>query len=76
VRQHIVGNDQIRLPALPGQIPAQALSEEFHQRGHADFLGRCGHGARRVDTQNRYAHLDEILQQVAVVACELDDQAA
>ena len=37
--------------------------------------GGLGDVARRLDAQRRDAQLDEVLEQVAVVAGELDDEA-
>jgi len=43
---------------------------EASQCRHADLLGRSGHRIRRIDAEHGYAPVDEVLQQVAVVAGE------
>ena len=75
MREHIVADDQIGLPALARQGPRQMLAEELDQGRNADLLRRGGDGIGRIDAEHRHAHGDEILQQIAVVAGKFDHQA-
>ena len=74
--EHVVGRDQVGPAALGGQLAGQLDAEEPGQGGHAPLLGGRGHVHRRLDAQHRHPHGHEVLQQVAVVAGQLHDQAA
>ncbi len=75
VCQHVVGVNHVGSLALRGELCGELRAEEGQQR--IDTLGasrRYGTGSR-VDAQHRDAPGVVVLQQVAVVAGELDDQA-
>ena len=56
---------------LVGQCPP----EERHPRRYAQLDGLGSDVGRRLDAQHRHAHGQEMLQQIAVVAGELDHEA-
>ena len=68
MRQHVVGDDQVGLTPLLREVQGRLLTEELHQSGHADLFRRRRDRIGRIDAQNGYAHLQEILQQVPIVA--------
>jgi hypothetical protein len=74
VCQNIVPKEQIRLLAVLDHRPCSLLSEELDQRRDALFFGDPGDISRRFDPEHRHSRLLEVLQQVAVVAGELDYQ--
>ena len=63
-----------RLPSATSRS-ASVGAEELHQRRHVAPAGGLGHVGGRLDAQHRHAQRQEVLQQVAVVAGELDDEA-
>ena len=75
MRQHVVGDDQVGLPAVRNQLLGQTLAEELHQGGNADFFRSRRDGTGRIDAEHRHAHVNEVLQQVPIVAREFHDQA-
>ncbi len=75
MRQHIVGDDEIGRSALAQQAFRKLAPEELGQRRHTPRLGRLRDVAGRLDAEDRDAAGHEVLEQVAVVAGELDDGA-
>ena len=75
VRHHVVGDDHVGARAGVDEPPRQVGAEELAQGRHAGGLRRVRLLGRRVDAEHRHALLDEVAQQVAVVAGELDDEA-
>ncbi len=76
VGQHVVRVDDVGQLAAVGQFERQPLIEESGERRHAVLAPRhFGHVDRRLDPQHRDASLLVILQQVAVIAGDLDHQA-
>ena len=73
VGEHVVADDQVGRRALVGEPRAELRAEERDQRRDAVRLGDRGHVRGRLDAEHRHAALDEPLQQVAVVAGDLDD---
>ena len=73
--QDVVGHHQVGLAPFAGQPAGQLLAEELGQGGDPSFGGHLGHVAGRLDPEHRDPPGDEVLQQVAVVAGQLDDQA-
>ena len=75
--QHIVGDDQLRPPALGGQFPGRLLAEEGHPGGNIPLIpGHRRHVGRRLHPQYRHPQGPEILQQITVVAGDLHHQGA
>ena len=75
VREHIVGDDEVRLAALRCQFRGDLLAEKLDQRRHADFFSSRRHRIGRIDPEHRNAHAQEILEQVAIVAGQFNHQA-
>ena len=57
------------------QILRHRLTEKLDQRRHTDFFRRGRHRIGRIDPEHRDTHLQKILEQVAVVAGQLDHEA-
>ena len=76
VGDDVVGMDHVGRPATAGQLVGQVAGEELGQGGHAAGCRHFGDVPGRVDAQDRHAGPGVVLQQVAVVAGQLDDQAA
>ena len=75
LREHVVAEEQVGRAAVRRELLGQLDSEEAHQGGHALRFGGRGDVGRRLDAERRDAGLDEPLQEIAVVARQLDDQA-
>jgi hypothetical protein len=75
VRHHVVGDDDVGLALLGRQLAGEVGAEELGEGRHAVGLGRRRLGGRGVDAEHGHAGLDEVLQQVAVVARHLDHEA-
>ena len=74
VREHVVADDQIGPAALAGELPRQVSPKNSTSVGTPISLRVGRHRIGRVDAEHRYAHRDEVLEQVAVVARNLDHQ--
>ena len=72
--KHVVAHDQAGALALLDQALRRGTTEEVHERWHSPLLGGLRNVGRRIDPENRYAGADEVLEQVAVVRSELDDE--
>ena len=66
---------QVRAKPLLRQVPCHRLPEETDPGGDPPLLGRRRHVGGRLDAQHRDAPLHEVLEEVAVVAGQLDHQA-
>ena len=73
--EDVVAEEEVGVAALGGQLVRQLDAEEAHHGRHALLLGGRGHVGRRLDAEDRDAGLDEPLQEVAVVARQLDHLA-
>ncbi len=71
--QHVVAEDEVGLDTVGCERCALLLAEERHVGGYADLDGGLGDVRCRLDAEARDAGLDEVLEEVAVVAGELDD---
>ena len=68
VRHDVVRDDDVRAAPVVAQAPSERRAEELAKSRYAGRLrGRCLLG-RRVDAEHRDAVLDEVAQQVPVVA--------
>ena len=68
--EDVVADDQIGLPAFMLE-PLRAVGpEELHQSRHAPLLRVGSHVGRWVDTEHRNGARHEVLEQVAIIACE------
>src|SRR3989338_3524202 len=75
VRQDIVGDNNVGLFSLIAQFSGKVGAEKLRQRGHASLFSHIGDVPRRVNPQGRYAGMDKILQEVAVIARDLNHKA-
>ena len=73
--QNVVAGDEVGLDALRDKRAGELLAEELHTRRHADLFGGLGHVCGRLDAETGDAALDEIAQEVAVIAGKLDHEA-
>ena len=73
--EDVVAEEEVGVAALGGQLVRQLDAEEAHHGRHALLLGGRGHVGRRFDAEDRDAGLDEPLEEVAVVARQLDHVA-
>ena len=75
LRQHIVGNDQIGVPVVGHHLPRCFGTEEGDERRNACLSRRLRHIGGGLDAKHRHAEGNEMLQQIAVIASELDHEA-
>ena len=75
LRQHIVGDDQIGVPAVDHHLSRSFGTEEGDQRRNACLSRGFGHIGSGFNAENRHAEFNEMLQQIAVVAAQFDDGA-
>ncbi len=73
--ENVVAKDEIRFPVLGGDFRCCLHTEELAESGDTDFFCDFGDIFGRFDTQARYAGRDEVLEQIAVVAGDLCDEA-
>ena len=74
LREHVVADDEARALPFVDEPLRRLAAEERHERRHAPFLRRLRDVRRRIDPEDRNPGADEVLQQVAVVRGELDDE--
>jgi hypothetical protein len=75
VGENVVGVDHVGSDARRPQGPGHVGTEELGEGGDAPRLGPSGEAGRRFDAQHGHAHGLVVLQEVAVVAPDLRDQA-
>jgi hypothetical protein len=73
--EDVVADHEVGRSALSDERTGEVAAEELCQCRDAAGLGRCGDVAGRLDAQGRDAARNEVLQQVAVVASQLNNQA-
>ena len=76
MRQHVVGEDQVGHAALLAKLLGQRAAEEGVSVGTPAAIAALRRRLGRVDAQDRHAARDEVAQQIAVVAGDLDHQRA
>ena len=77
VREHVVAEQQVGLRPARGELVARSRGRRSAPRVGMPCASRgLGDVGRRLDAEHRHAALDEVLQQVAVVAGDLDHLAA
>src|SRR6185312_3752058 len=75
VGQDVVGVNDVRDLALPGEIPRELRSKKGLERVDAALARDRDRAWCGIDAQHGYAALPIELQQITVIAGELDDQA-
>ena len=76
LRQHVVADDEVGLRALGDQLLGEPRAEEIDAAsGRPSRRPRFGDVGRRLDAEHGHAERQEVLQQIAVVAGQLDHQA-
>ena len=75
LRQHVVAGDEVGGLTGGEHLVGQCPPEERHPRRYAQLDCLGSDVGRRLDAQHRHAHGQEMLQQIAVVAGELDHEA-
>ncbi len=75
MREHVVGDQQVRPAALGHEAGRQLPAEELDHGLDPTLPRRLGDVRGGLDPERRYAPLDDVLEQVAVVAGQLDHQA-
>ncbi len=70
--QDVVADDQVGRVAIVRERARQLFAEERDAGGHALGLGGRRNIGGGLDAENRDAHCFEMLQQVAVIAAQLD----
>src|SRR5215471_795004 len=76
VSEDVVTDDQIGALASRLQLRRQLARKKRGQRGHACCSRSLSLLAGRIDAEHRHSFFHEILEEVAIVARQLDDQAA
>ena len=72
--EDVVAQDQAGALALVDQALRALATEELDERRHTARLGRLGDVRGRVDPQDLNAGADEVLEEIAVVRGQLDDE--
>ncbi len=75
LRQDVVAGDQIGLQALGGELIGELDAKELRPCGHALLDGHARNVLGRLDAEHRHPERQEMLQQIAVVARQFDDEA-
>jgi hypothetical protein len=75
VRQHVVGEKDVRHTTFCAQSLRELLREERVEGRYASLLRLLGGTVGGIDAQHRHAGFFEVAQQVAVIAGSLDHQA-
>ena len=75
LRQDVVAENEVGLPALLCELASQVRAEELRHRFHPERDGRVRDIQRRLDAEHRDALRQEVLQEVAVVRGDLDHEA-
>src|SRR5882757_4982484 len=68
--------DNIRAYAFRPQGLGEFAGEESAARRHAKLLGRLGRTFRRIYAKHRNSSVDIVFQQITVITCQFDDEAA
>ena len=74
VRVDVVGDHEIRRTVIVPHRSGELLVEKCRHCRYSALAGGGSDIHRRLDAETRYARGDHMLEQVAVVACDLDDE--
>ena len=75
VREHVVADDQVSAAVKRRDLLAAALGQERDLGGYSPLAGHRGDIGGGFDTQATDPAADDLLQEIAVVARDLDDEA-
>ncbi len=75
LREHVVAQHHVRDSSGGAKLACGSFVEERHHGFHAPLACRLGYVCRGLDAETGNPPFDEVLQEVAVVASELDDEA-
>jgi hypothetical protein len=75
VGEYVVGRNQVCAEPLGHHAARLVLPEERYARGDTPLAGRLGHVRRRLDPQAWDSPGHGVLEEVAVVRRDLDDEA-
>ena len=75
VGEDVVAENQVGLAILRGEVSGDFLAEEFDERLDSLFARNFSDVCGGFDAEARNACLHEVLQQIAVVARDFDDEA-
>src|SRR5271156_1925864 len=73
--ENIVAENKVGLHPRCGQLARRLDAKELHQCRDPALFGGPGNIRRRVDAEDGNSPLDKELQQITVIATELDDAA-
>src|SRR6185437_6825187 len=73
--ENVVPQNQVRVVTKCSEFMRRVATEELHNCGDAFFYGCFGDVSRRLNPHGRYAALQKVLKQIAIVTCNLDDFA-
>src|ERR1700724_350704 len=72
LRQNVVADNQSCMLTLGDKLLRKLQAEELDQGGNALPAGGLGHVGGRFDARHRHAERQEMLQQISIVACDLE----
>ena len=75
LREYVVAQNQVWSVPKRSEFVRCAATEEFHNSRDAFFLSCFRDVCRRLNPDGGYAALQKVLEQIAVVACDLNDFA-
>ena len=75
LREHVVADEQVGLPSLGDERARGLAPEELEERRHPSGNGGLGDIHGGLDPERRNAACHEVLEQIAVVARDLDHMA-
>ena len=75
LREHVGAEDEVGVPAFGDEPLGEFAAEELDEHWHAALLRRLCYVRRRVDAEHGNLLGQEVLQQVAVVRGDLDNEA-
>src|SRR5512143_2546010 len=73
--EHVVADDEIGALSVCGELPSGFASEEFHEGRHTFGFCHLRDVGSALDAEDRDLAGDEILEQITIIAGELDDVA-
>src|SRR6266446_1030916 len=71
LRQHVIANNKICLPALRHESLRKLQAEELNESGYILLARRFGHIDGWLDADHRHTQRQEVLKQISVVASDL-----